>query len=163
MLATLLTTTSHGAPQDRIPSGDDSYAVTPSSQSAPREAYFDGSASLRLRSFVSVHRHSGLSFRTCEPGKLFEQRFDGGQESIGLRVDHDGLVFVAKLQQRRLEARLNGRLLDNAWHTVNLFFKLGNLTLSAAGHTQVRFWGSGERWGLYVTLRRLGSILGITY
>ncbi|XP_016838846.1 protein crumbs isoform X2 [Nasonia vitripennis] len=135
VLATLLTTsTSYGAPQERSPA--DELLASSAALSQAREAYFDGTAQLRLRSFVSVHRHSGLSFRTCEPGRLFEQRFDTG-DSIGLRVDHEGLVFVAKLQQRRLEARLNARLLDNAWHTVNMFFRLGNLTLSAAGHAQV--------------------------
>lgn len=101
----------------------------------PREAYFNGSAFLKLSSFVSVHRHSGLSFRTCEGGRLFAQKYD--EDSISLEVTPDGLLFAAIVEQQRYKARLNARLLNNAWHNVNLFFRLGNLTLNAAGHTQV--------------------------
>lgn len=101
----------------------------------PREAYFNGSASLRLTSTVSVHRHSGLSFRTCDEGRLFTQKFNG--DSVSLDVNSEGLLLVALIDQQRYEAKLNARLLNNAWHTVNLLFRLGNLTLNAAGHTQV--------------------------
>ncbi|XP_076387489.1 cell polarity complex component crumbs isoform X5 [Megachile rotundata] len=101
----------------------------------PREAYFDGSAFLKLSSFVSVHRHSGLSFRTCEGGRLFMQKYN--DDSISLEVTPEGLLFVAIVDQQRYKARLNARLLNNAWNNVNLFFRLGNLTLNAAGHTQV--------------------------
>ncbi|CAL7947161.1 unnamed protein product [Xylocopa violacea] len=101
----------------------------------PREAYFNGSAFLKLNSFVSVHRHSGLSFRTCEGGRLFMQKYN--ENSISLEVTPDGLLFIAIVDQQRYKARLNARLLNNAWHNVNLFFRLGNLTLNAAGHTQV--------------------------
>lgn len=101
-----------------------------------REAYFNGSAFLKLSSFVSVHRHSGLSFRTCDPGRLFLQRYND-DDSISLEVTPDGLLFVAVVDQQKYRARLSARLLDNAWHNVNLLFRLGNLTLNAAGHTQV--------------------------
>lgn len=101
----------------------------------PREAYFDGSSFLKLSSFVSVHRHSGLSFRTCDGGRLFMQKYN--DDSISLDVTPEGLLFVAIVDQQRYTARLNARLLNNAWNNVNLFFRLGNLTLNAAGHTQV--------------------------
>ncbi|XP_012537292.2 protein crumbs isoform X3 [Monomorium pharaonis] len=101
----------------------------------PREAYFNGSAFLKLNSFVSVHRHSGLSFRTCDPGRLFLQKYD--DNSISLEVTPEGLLFVAVVEQQRYRARLNARLLDNNWHNVNLVFRVGNLTLNAAGHTQM--------------------------
>ncbi|XP_014215868.1 protein crumbs [Copidosoma floridanum] len=138
VLATLLTTSSHGAPQQQQL---DHLTIDEPVGSAPpfanqREAYFDGTAYLRLKSYVSVHRHSGLSFRGCEPGKLFEQRLPPN-DSIGLLVDHDGLVFYARVQGRKLDARLNARLLDNYWHNVNLIVRLGNLTLNTAGHSQV--------------------------
>lgn len=103
-----------------------------------REAYFNGSAFLKLSSFVSVHRHSGLSFRTCDPGRLFLQRYNDN-DSISLEVTTDGLLFVAVVDQQRYRARLSARLLNNVWHNVNLFFRLGNLTLNAAGHTQVKY------------------------
>ncbi|XP_076303298.1 cell polarity complex component crumbs isoform X3 [Lasioglossum baleicum] len=101
----------------------------------PREAYFNGSAFLKLSSFVSVHRHSGLSFRTCEGGRLFTQKYN--DDLISLEVTPEGLLFIAIVDQQRYEAKLNSRLLSNAWQNVNLFFRLGNLTLNAAGHTQV--------------------------
>lgn len=101
----------------------------------PREAYFNGSAFLKLSSFVSVHRHSGLSFRTCDPGRLFLQKYN--DNSISLEVTPEGLLFVAVVDQQRYPARLNAKLLNNAWHSVNLLFRLGNLTLNAAGNTQV--------------------------
>ncbi|XP_078036277.1 cell polarity complex component crumbs isoform X2 [Augochlora pura] len=101
----------------------------------PREAYFNGSSFLKLSSFVSVHRHSGLSFRTCDGGRLFTQKYN--DDSISLEVTPEGLLFVAIVDQQRYEAKLNSRLLNNAWQNVNLFFRLGNLTLNAAGHTQV--------------------------
>lgn len=101
----------------------------------PREAYFNGSAFLKLSSTVSVYRHSGLSFRTCDPGRLFLQKYN--DDSISLEVTPEGLLFVAVVDQQRYRARLNARLLNNAWHHVNLFFRLGNLTLDAAGHSQV--------------------------
>uniref|UniRef100_A0ABD2VS18 Protein crumbs n=1 Tax=Trichogramma kaykai TaxID=54128 RepID=A0ABD2VS18_9HYME len=131
--ATTTTTTTISSPSTSTSSSSSSSS---SSYVSQREAYFDGSAKLQLRSFVSVHRHSGLSFRTCEPGRLFEQKIEPN-DSIGLHVDHEGLVFIARVQGRRLEGRLNAKLLDNVWHNVNLFFRLGNLTLSAAGHAQI--------------------------
>lgn len=84
---------------------------------------------------MSVHRHSGLSFRTCESGNLFTQWFKS--DSISLKVNTEGLLFVATVNQKRYEVKLNAKLLDNVWHNVNLFFKLGNLTLNAANHNQV--------------------------
>ncbi|XP_012286967.1 protein crumbs isoform X2 [Orussus abietinus] len=102
---------------------------------APREAYFNGSAFLRLSSTVSVHQHTGLSFRTCDGGRLFLQKFD--EDWISLEVTPEGLLFLAVVEQQRYEVKLNGRFLDDAWHNVNLQYRLGNLTLGAAGHTQV--------------------------
>lgn len=121
---------SQGVPQD--------YRGRHNYKEHPREAYFNGSAFLKLDSFVSVHRHSGLSFRTCDPGRLFQQKYN--DNSVSLEVTPEGLLFAAVIDQQRYRARLNARLLNNAWHSVNLFFRLGNLTLNAAGHTQVIFF-----------------------
>ncbi|XP_015514876.1 protein crumbs isoform X6 [Neodiprion lecontei] len=123
---TSLLVTTFEAPQDAISyDTDDNY----------REAYFNGSAYLRLASTVSVHRQTGLSFRTCDGGRLFIQHF--GPDFISLEVTPEGLLFLASVNQQRYEAKLNAKLLNNAWHYVNLLFRLGNFTLSAAGHTQV--------------------------
>ncbi|XP_034945316.1 protein crumbs isoform X2 [Chelonus insularis] len=101
----------------------------------PREAYFNGTTFLKLSSMVSVHRHSGLSFRTCEGGRLFTQSYN--DDTISLDVTVDGLVFTAFIDNQKYESKLSAKLLNNVWQNVNLFFRLGNLTLTAAGHSQI--------------------------
>lgn len=102
----------------------------------PREAYFNGTSSLLLNSTVSVHRHSGLSFRTCIGGNLFSQSYNHN-DTISLDVTNDGLIFTAIIDKIKYEVKLSARLLNNAWHNVNLIFKLGSLNLTAAGINQV--------------------------
>lgn len=143
VLATLLAV-AQGAPQDHRYKNYEEHH---------REAYFNGSAFLKLSSFVSVHRHSGLSFRTCDPGRLFLQRYND-DNSISLDVTPDGLLFVAMVDQQRYKARLSARLLNNVWHNVNLFFRLGNLTLNAAGHTQVKYRRRNERTTVAIPLHK---------
>ncbi|XP_044019722.1 protein crumbs isoform X2 [Aphidius gifuensis] len=101
----------------------------------PREAYFNGTASLKLNSTVSVHRHSGLSFRTCIGGNLFSQHYNN--DTISLDVTNEGLLFIAIVDKHKYEAKLSARLLNNVWHNVNLVYKLGNLNLTAAGNNQI--------------------------
>nr|CAD7258850.1 unnamed protein product [Timema shepardi] len=99
------------------------------------EAFFNRTSYVRLQTPISLHSHTGLSFRTCHGGDLFVQHINTSK--ISLEVRSDGLVFMADLGGRRYESRLNERLLDNSWHYVNLLYRLGNLTLSVAGHQQV--------------------------
>jgi protein crumbs len=99
------------------------------------EGFFNGSSYVRLFSPVSLHGHTGLSFRTCVGGELFSQTSAGN--SISLEVQADRLLFSVTVEGQKLETQLNVRFLDNNWHTVNLLYRLGNLTLSVAGHSQV--------------------------
>nr|CAD7575639.1 unnamed protein product [Timema californicum] len=77
------------------------------------EAFFNRTSYVRLQTPISLHSHTGLSFRTCHGGDLFVQHINTSK--ISLEVRSDGLVFMADLGGRRL----------------------GNLTLSVAGHQQV--------------------------
>lgn len=99
------------------------------------EGFFNGSSYVRLLTPVSLHGHTGLSFRTCVGGELFSQT--NGGNSITLEVQPDRLLFSVAVQGQKFDTLLNVRFLDNNWHTVNLLYRLGNLTLSVAGHSQV--------------------------
>jgi len=99
------------------------------------EGFFNGSSYVRLFTPVSLHGHTGLSFRTCVGGELFSQT--NGGNSISLEVQPDRLLFSVAIQGHKFDTQLNVRFLDNNWHTVNLLYRLGNLTLSVAGHSQV--------------------------
>ncbi|XP_063224864.1 protein crumbs isoform X2 [Bacillus rossius redtenbacheri] len=99
------------------------------------EAYFNGSSYVRLPAAISLQSHTGLSFRSCAGGQLFAQHADGGRVSLELRAD--ALVFSAAVGARAYEARLGARLLDGRWHYASLLYRLGDLTLSVAGHQQV--------------------------
>ncbi|XP_044596826.1 protein crumbs isoform X1 [Cotesia glomerata] len=100
-----------------------------------QEAYFNGTGFLKLGSTISVHQHSGLSFRTCEGGRLFLQTYN--DDMISLDVTPDGLIFTAIIDKQRYEAKLIAKLLNNMWYSISLLFKLDNLTLTAAGHSQI--------------------------
>ena len=100
-----------------------------------KEGYFNGSSYARLFSSISLQEHTGLSFRTCIGGELFSQT--NGANKISLEVRSDGLLFSVKINERSYDTLLSVRLVDNIWHTVNLLYRLGNLTLSVQGHSKV--------------------------
>jgi protein crumbs len=112
------------------------------------EGFFNGSSYVRLYSPISLHGHTGLSFRTCIGGELFSQT--NGGNSISLEVQTDRLLFSVTVQGQNFDTQLNVRFLDNNWHTVNLLYRLGNLTLSVAGHSQVS-------WNCSTNLERVFS------
>ncbi|RZF34933.1 hypothetical protein LSTR_LSTR011427 [Laodelphax striatellus] len=117
-------------------------AGVPSGLLQQREGFFNRTSYVRLFGQVSLRQHLGLSFRTCAGGQLFAQR--NAQQTLALEVLPEGLVLTAQLNQglgaatvRQFRVTLNARFLDNAWHTVNILYRLGNLTLSVNGHQQV--------------------------
>ncbi|CAG2067450.1 unnamed protein product, partial [Timema podura] len=122
------------------------------------EAFFNRTSYVRLQTPISLHSHTGLSFRTCHGGDLFVQHINTSK--ISLEVRSDGLVFMAELGGRRYESRLNERLLDNSWHYVNLLYRLGNLTLSVAGHQQE---GGEQASYRYKHPIRGNKIMGISF
>lgn len=109
---------------------------------------------------VSVHRHSGLSFRTCEGGRLFSQSYN--DDTINLDVTSDGLIFSAIINKQRYEAKLSAKLLNNVWYNINLFFRLGNLTLTAAGHTQVFIYNFIDLF-IHVLIVKIIKIIFISF
>ncbi|KAG8225570.1 hypothetical protein J437_LFUL002087 [Ladona fulva] len=118
-----------------------------------REGYFNGSAYARLPFQGSLKGHVGLSFRGCGGGgggigggELFSQRSTSGLV-LSLSVVADGLSLTVSVPSigistsaspgtagvRRQEVILPAHLLDNAWHTVELVQRLGELVLSVTG------------------------------
>lgn len=112
-------------------------------KSPGQEGYFSGSAYVRLLTPLSLRGHVGINFRSCQGGQLFQQSNNG--RSVTLEVREDALVLRVNTASKQFESRINARLLDNAWHNLNLVYRLGNLTLTAAGHSQVKPQRSGLR------------------
>ncbi|XP_060527208.1 protein crumbs [Cylas formicarius] len=104
----------------------------PSNQS---EAYFNGSSYLRLQTTISLKRPTGLSFRTCQGGKLFSQQQN--DDLLELSVNPKGVVFKAKSDGILYEEIMFGNYVNNKWHTVFLQYRLGNLTLEVDGNLQL--------------------------
>nr|XP_024214483.1 protein crumbs [Halyomorpha halys] len=107
-----------------------------SGQPHPREGYFNGSSYVNIISPLMLNKHIGLSFRTCKGGLLFSQR-PSLYSSITLDVKPEGLVFTVNIRNHKYESRISANLLDNEWHTVNILYRMGNLTISTSGHMQV--------------------------
>ncbi|XP_046404565.1 protein crumbs isoform X2 [Ischnura elegans] len=116
-----------------------------------REAYFNGSAWARISTYRSLWGQVGLSFRACRAGggvggggELFSMRSTNGIV-LTLSVGPESLSLVISLTRpppsgspssggpRRQEVMISAHLLDNAWHTVELVQRLGELVLSVTG------------------------------
>ncbi|CAO1412778.1 unnamed protein product [Diamesa serratosioi] len=93
----------------------------------PREAYFNGSAYLRLRTPMTLWGHSAISFRTCRGGEILSQSYS--KHKLIVTVLKEGISVSLNSQQSRTEARVAANLLDNHWHTIQFLYQLGNLNL----------------------------------
>lgn len=102
-----------------------------------REGFFNKTSYVRLFSPISLYHHIGLSFRSCVGGQLFLQRSQNC--TISLEVYKEGLIFSVTLYYptRHYNSQISANFLNNAWQTVNILYRLGNLTIFAAGHQQV--------------------------
>lgn len=105
-----------------------------------REGYFNSSSWLNLYPPISLHKHVGLSFRTCSGGQIFSQTHEFPFTKISVSVLPDSLLFTAFLQSRHYESKIQGDFFDNSWHNVNLIYKLGELIMSIDGLQQVNWW-----------------------
>ncbi|XP_034117686.1 protein crumbs isoform X2 [Drosophila albomicans] len=97
-----------------------------------REAYFNGSAYLRLLTPMPTWDHSAISFRSCRGGEILAQQYN--KNSIVISVLNDALqVSLAGPAvigiKNRLDVRLPYQLLDNRWHTLQFKYEYGNLYL----------------------------------
>ncbi|KAL7730858.1 hypothetical protein ACLKA6_003615 [Drosophila palustris] len=97
-----------------------------------REAYFNGSAYLRLLTPMPTWDHSAISFRSCRGGEILAQQYN--KNSIVISVLNDALqVSLAGPAvigiKNRLDVRLPYQLLDNRWHTLQFKHEYGNLYL----------------------------------
>lgn len=97
-----------------------------------KEAYFNGSAYLRLQTPMTTWDHSAISFRSCRGGEILAQQYN--KNSIVISVLNDFLqVSLAGPAviglNNRLDVRLPYQLLDNRWHTLQFKYEYGNLYL----------------------------------
>ncbi|XP_014260565.1 protein crumbs isoform X1 [Cimex lectularius] len=100
-----------------------------------REGFFNKTSFVNLHQPIILNKHIGLSFRSCAGGELFTQK--GSSYSITLEVRVEGLFFKIDIGGKRSETRISANLLDNEWHTVNILYRMSNLTISTSGHKQV--------------------------
>ncbi|XP_073817054.1 cell polarity complex component crumbs isoform X3 [Musca autumnalis] len=99
---------------------------------ASREAYFNGSAYLRLLSPMPIWDHSAISFRSCRGGEILAQQYN--KNSIVISVINDflqiSLAGPAVIgPNSRVDVKYSYHLLDNKWHTIQFKYEYGNLLL----------------------------------
>ncbi|XP_069963928.1 protein crumbs isoform X3 [Bactrocera oleae] len=105
-------------------------ATTPSVTST--EAYFNGSAYLRLLTPMPIWDHSAISFRSCRGGEILAQQYNKNSFVITvlsdfLQVSLAGPAVIGP--NNRLDVKLPYHLLDNHWHTLQFKYEYGNLYL----------------------------------
>lgn len=103
-----------------------------------REVYFNGTAYIRLHSTLSLHKQIGLSFRTCHGEELFSQSRDTGGKSrtnIALSVHDNRIHLIVTIGKRPYVTTIESynSLHDNKWHTIDLIYRSGNLTMYLDG------------------------------
>ncbi|XP_058822822.1 protein crumbs isoform X2 [Topomyia yanbarensis] len=91
-----------------------------------KEAYFNGSSYLRLKTPMTLWSHSAISFKTCRGGEILSQRYASHALLVSVLPDSISIVLSAPNNQP-LEARVPGRYLDNKWHTLQFVYQLGTL------------------------------------
>ncbi|XP_059483045.1 protein crumbs isoform X2 [Neocloeon triangulifer] len=132
------------------------------SEKGHREAYFDGSAHVKVlleRPLSLRGSHLGLSFKTCKAGPLFRQEARPGVPGLSLELRPDGLLLSQLAAGgSRVDTLLpSSRLLDNRWHTVEVADRLGNVTLSSPGIGEVSVLGEPEAAGSEATTLIVGG------
>lgn len=104
------------------------------------EAFFNGTAYMEVHRPLTLYPglHMGLSFRTCQGGRLFTQT--NRQYTFSLEVDgKEGLLFRVFKSARMYEARLKDVFNNNQWHYASILHNIENITLSAGHHQVVTF------------------------
>ncbi|EEZ98818.2 protein crumbs [Tribolium castaneum] len=99
------------------------------------EAYFNGSAYLRLQTTISPIKQTGLSFRTCTGGGLFSQQQN--DDFLEVSVNSEGVIFFAKTAGKQFNNKIFGNFINNKWHVVFLYYEQGNLTLRVDNEKQL--------------------------
>nr|XP_049698738.1 protein crumbs [Helicoverpa armigera] len=95
------------------------HAAGPLGPSERPEAYFNGTAYIRLSRPISLKQLVGLSFRTCVGGELFSQRFEGYTLHVTALFEQV-VVSWARPSHLHRKVGLAKETLDNRWHWVGL-------------------------------------------
>lgn len=91
------------------------------------EAYFNGTAYLRLLSPMPIWGHTAISFRSCKGGEILSQQYN--RHTLWLSVLSDYIQVSLTGSAIRVDARLEYKLLDNKWHTIQFLYEFGKLNL----------------------------------
>lgn len=95
-----------------------------------REAYFNGTAYLRLLTPMSLWGQSVISFRSCKGGEILSQRYAGHTLLLSVSQESVTLSLIGPQSSSiKVDARVPSKLLDNKWHTLQILYQLGNLNL----------------------------------
>ncbi|XP_037950728.1 protein crumbs isoform X2 [Teleopsis dalmanni] len=103
-----------------------------STEITAREAYFNGSAYLRLLAPMPIWDHSAISFRSCRGGEILAQQYNKNSIVISVLTDFLQVSLAGPAvigSNNRLDVKLSYNLLDNRWHTLQFKYKFGNLFL----------------------------------
>uniref|UniRef100_A0A6B2E8N3 Putative cadherin egf lag seven-pass g-type receptor n=1 Tax=Phlebotomus kandelakii TaxID=1109342 RepID=A0A6B2E8N3_9DIPT len=95
----------------------------------PPEAFFNGSAYLRLFTPMPVWGHSAITFRTCRGSEIFSQRY--ALHTLRLAVHPHSVTVSLATPEKNLTVNfpVMAGLYDNRWHTIEFLYQLGNLNL----------------------------------
>lgn len=95
-----------------------------------REAYFNGTAYLRLLTPMSLWGQSVINFKSCKGGEILSQRYAGHTLLLSVSDDYVQLSLIGPSSSSiKVDARIPAKLLDNKWHNLELYYQMGNLNL----------------------------------
>lgn len=108
-----------------------------SSLSQGPEGFFNSSSYAILNSKFDPRSRTSLSFRTCASGQLLHQEGLTG-DFLTLTLTPSGVLELTwQVDSRRHSVELGSNLIDNRWHDIDIIHKLGSVTFSVTGSSQV--------------------------
>lgn len=103
-----------------------------SSLSQGSEGFFNSTSYASLNTRLDSHARTSLSFRTCSSGQLLRQEGHTG-DYISLTLLSSGVLELAwQVNSRPHSVQLGSNLNNNHWHDVDIFHKLGSVTMTVS-------------------------------